>query len=70
MLNYPFPIRSPGSIRHVKWEQVNPDEGIQYLQLDEIPQMIPEPFQVRLDFWESLDLNESHKARRLESREL
>jgi hypothetical protein len=45
----------------VSWKKVNPNAEIQYFQLDEFPQMIQEPFKSRLDFWDSLDLNDVYK---------
>ena len=54
----------PAKFKDVKWEKVDPNEGIKYLQLDEVPQMIEEPFKPRLDFWKSLNLNDLDAPRR------
>jgi carboxylesterase type B len=46
------------SFRGVQWSQVKADDApMQYLVLDDYPEMINEPFTERLKFWKSLNLS-------------
>lgn len=45
------------SFRNVSWEPVNATaKNMNYLNIDAIPKMIPEPFTNRIKFWDSLNL--------------
>jgi len=44
------------SFRTVPWWQVNPNRDMMtYLKIDDVPDIVDDPFDERMKFWESLE---------------